>query len=193
MLSLWNFQRLFLLRDVLVQFLNQAFAARSQMISTVIIVIWGTLFVIGVTTKPLIKCLNIELASHGSPEASDVVTTVGRGLSRIFVRPLHREELRVGKAIRDRTGPVSLSIGDVNLRRVQEVASGKDVECNEEPDQPPLIPNSAIPLTDLQLFGEIDSFPFEIKTNLDEQRDFKEHKVEKATHLNFLGFETKAT
>ena len=170
--------------------LPKAFAARSQMISTVIIIIWGTLFVIGVTTKPMIKCLDIELAAHGVPEAYDVVTTFGRGVSRVFVRPLHREELRVGKALRDRTGNVAFSIGDVNLRRVQEVASGKDVECNEEEPGKPRRDDAAIPLTDLQLFGEIDTFPFEIRTDLDEHRDLKEHPVHKPVHLNFLGFES---
>jgi sodium/hydrogen exchanger 2 len=133
--------------------LPEGIAGKYQLVSCTMVVVWSTIFILGSTTKLIVRWLDVRLAiDEGAPFEIES-NFVGSFLNKLFVRQLNWQEYLLGRHLRSgtiRSDEVILQA--INVRRVFSMADDKeDVSGIEEPSTE----RHVRPQTDLNPFSDL--------------------------------------
>ncbi len=175
--------------------LPEAAVGKYQLVTCTMVVVWSTIFVLGSTTKFVVRLLDVRLASS-DVEPIDVDTyALGSFLSNMFVRKLNWKEYVLGRHLKSGTiRSDEVKLPGINVRRVFAMADNKegwlkmfffsfliisrsDVSGIEEPSGE----RHVRPLTDLNLFSDLERLHLHSDASLCEEH-FQSYDVRKIMH-----------
>jgi sodium/hydrogen exchanger 2 len=107
--------------------LPESVAGKYQLVACTMVVVWSTIFILGSTTKLVVRWLRVRLATSDEEPIEIESSVVGSFFHKLFVRRLNWQEYLLGRHLRSgtiRSDEVKLQA--INVRRVFSMADDKE-------------------------------------------------------------------
>jgi hypothetical protein len=157
-------------------------------VTTVVIVVWSTVVVVGCSVQPLMKLVGVSHAGPDLPDKKSFTGRVGKFVDMLLLRKLYSEEHRLSRVIRSRSmsaADTRIDLEKVNVQRVlHEARRGRDHEgvSSFGEEQAHFI----VPVMNLEVFEDCERLHLHVDPSL-RLSEFRSYKLEPEPALTVLG------